>query len=208
MRSFGPDDRDLLRSDAATLYEEIVAEGGIKEGDPRIAADASERPAFDLLVELGLVSPDREAGVFHAVDPGTVQSRVVAPLGQEGARLLDESSQWAQAFGALAQVWRKSPDTARGPFTVVHDEAIDPFIAGLVAECEEEMLTAQPQTGRDRKTLAAAARPRHRACSSAGCGCAPSTSTAPGATRSPASTSPRSPNEERRCARSTSSSTG
>ena len=75
MRSFGPDDRDLLRSDAARLYEEIVAEGGIKEGDPRIAADADERPAFDLLLGLGLVTPDRVAGVFQAVDPGAVQSR-------------------------------------------------------------------------------------------------------------------------------------
>jgi len=153
VRSFGPDDRDLLRSDAARLYEEIVAEGGIKEGDPRIAAD---RPAFDLLIGLGLVSPDREAGTFHAVDPGAVQSRVAAPLGQEGARLLDESSQWAQAFGELAQVWRKAPETLRGPFTVVHDAAIDPFIAGLVAECEDEMLTAQPQTGRERKSIDAA----------------------------------------------------
>ena len=154
MRSFGPDDRDLLRSAATRLYEEIVAEGGIKEGDPRITAD---RQAFDLLLELGLVSPGPEPGAFQAVDPGAVQSRVVAPLGQEGARLLDESSQWAQAFAGLAQVWRKSPETARGPFTLVHDAAIDPFIAGLVAECEDEMLTAQPQTGRNRKALAEAA---------------------------------------------------
>ena len=155
MRSFGPDDRDLLRSAAARLYEEIVAEGGIKEGDPRITAD---RQAFDLLLELGLVSPGPEPGAFQAVDPGAVQSRVVAPLGQEGARLLDESSQWAQAFAGLAQVWRKSPETARGPFTLVHDAAIDPFIAGLVAECEDEMLTAQPQAGRDRKRVAASVR--------------------------------------------------
>ena len=154
MRTFGPEDRDLLRSAAARLYEEILAERGIKERDPRIAAD---RPAFNLLLELGLVSADREAKVFHAVDPGAVQSRVVAPLGQEGARLLDESSQWAQAFGALAQAWRKSPDSDRGPFTLVQGEAIDPFIAGLVAECEDEVLTAQPQTGRNRKALAAAA---------------------------------------------------
>jgi glycosyltransferase A (GT-A) superfamily protein (DUF2064 family) len=154
LRTFGPDDRDLLSSAAARLYEEILTERGIKERDPRIAAD---RPAFNLLLELGLVSADREAKVFHAVDPGAVQSRVVAPLGQEGARLLDESSQWAQAFGALAQVWRKSPETARGPFTLVHDKDIDPFIAGLVAECEEEMLTAQPQAGRNRKALAEAA---------------------------------------------------
>jgi hypothetical protein len=154
VRSFGPDDRDLLRSDAARLYEEIVTEGGIKEGDPRIAA---ARAAFDLLLELGLLNLDRETSAFQAVDPGAVQSRLVTPLGQEGARLLEESSQWAQTFGALGQIWRKSPDTARGPFTFVHDEAINPFIAGLVAECEEEMLTAQPQTGRDRKSLAAAA---------------------------------------------------
>jgi glycosyltransferase A (GT-A) superfamily protein (DUF2064 family) len=154
LRTFGPEDRDLLRSAAARLYEEILTERGIKERDPRIAAD---RPAFNLLRELGLVSADREAKVFHAVDPGAVQSRVVAPLGQEGARLLDESSQWAQAFGTLAQVWRKSPDTERGPFTLVHDKAIDPFIAGLVAECEDEMLTAQPQAGRNRKALAEAA---------------------------------------------------
>jgi hypothetical protein len=154
LRTFGPDDRHLLRSAAARLYEEILTERGMKDGDPRIAA---ERPAFDLLLELGLISSDREAGVFHAVDPGAVQSRVVAPLGQEGARLLDESSQWAQTFGALAQVWRKSPETARGPFSLVHDEAIDPLIAGLVAECEEEVLTAQPQTGRNRRALAEAA---------------------------------------------------
>jgi hypothetical protein len=154
VRSFGPDDRHLLGSDAARLYEEIVTEGGLKEGDPRIA---TERQAFDLLVELGLVSPGQEAGTYHAVDPGAVQSRVVAPLGQEGARLLDESSQWAQAFAKLAQVWRRSPETARGPFTLVLGEAIDPFIAGLVAECEDEVLTAQPQTGRNRKALAAAA---------------------------------------------------
>ena len=157
MRSFGPDDRDLLRSAAARLYEEIVSEGAIKEGDPRIRARAPERPAFDLLLELGLVSPDREAKLFHAVDPGAVQSRVVAPLGQEGARLLDESSQWAQAFAGLAQAWRRSPATARGPFTLVHDEAISPFIAGLVADCESEVLTAQPQAGRNRKALAEAA---------------------------------------------------
>src|ERR1700754_2355693 len=34
VRSYGPDDRDLLRSDAAKFYEEIVAAGGIKHGDP------------------------------------------------------------------------------------------------------------------------------------------------------------------------------
>ena len=47
---------------------------------------------------------------------------------------------------------------------VLHDDPdgtgrsrIDPYIAGLVADCEDEVLTAQPQTGRDAETLAAAA---------------------------------------------------
>ncbi len=157
MRDYGPEDRELFESRASALYEELVADGGIKEDDPRLAPDAADRPAFDLLLELGLVGPDRESPIFVPVDPSSVQSRVVSPLGQEGARLLDESSLWARAFGSLSQAWRRSPHPSSGPFTVVHDEAIDPFIAGLVAECEDEMLTAQPQTGRDAKSLAAAA---------------------------------------------------
>ncbi len=88
------------------------------------------------------------------MDPQTIQSRVVSPIGAEGARLLDESSHWAKAFTQLSHAWRRSPEHAvPGPFTYVHGEAIDPFIAGLVAECEDEMLTAQPQTGRGTKSV-------------------------------------------------------
>jgi len=154
----GPDDRALFETAATSLYEEIVASGGLDQNDPRIARGGPERAAFDLLIDLGLLTQEPETRRVVAIDPSTVQSRIVAPLSQEGARLLDESSSWANAFGPLAQAWRRAPDTSSGgPFTILHSSAISPYIAGLVAECEEEMLTAQPQTGRDPDTLAAAA---------------------------------------------------
>ena len=87
-----------------------------------------------------------------------MQSHVVAPLSNEGGRLLEESSSWAQTFGGLGLTWRRSPHAEeRGPFTYIRDSAISTFLAGLVADCREEMLTAQPQSGRDPQSLAAAA---------------------------------------------------
>lgn len=159
MAELGPDDRALFETAATSLYEEIVASSGIDRTDPRLDEGASERGAFDLLLDLGLLTQQPATGRFVAIDPSTVQSRIVAPLSQEGARLLDESSSWANAFAPLAQAWRRAPDTSSaGPFTILHGGAISQFIAGLVAECEEEMLTAQPQTGRDPDTLVAAAK--------------------------------------------------
>ncbi|QCW49283.1 LuxR family transcriptional regulator [Nocardioides dongxiaopingii] len=156
--TYGPDERALFQDGAATLYEAIVSSGGIDEGDPRISATGPKRPAFDLLVELGLVQLDQDSERWNPEDPATVQSRVVSPLSQQASTLLTESSEWARAFGALSQSWRRSPlSTARGPFTYLHLDAIGPFLAGLVSEAEEEMLTAQPQTGRDAASLAAAA---------------------------------------------------
>jgi sugar-specific transcriptional regulator TrmB len=154
----GADDRELFETAATALYEHIVASGGIDKGDHRIAKRGADRAAFDLLIEIGLLTQEPTTGRYVAIDPSTVQSRIVAPLSQEGARLLDESSSWANAFTPLAQAWRRAPDTSSGPFTILHGSAIAPFIAGLVAEVEEEVLTAQPQTGRDPETLAAAAK--------------------------------------------------
>ena len=158
MSELGPEDRELFERAATPLYEDIVAAGGIDTHDARIARRGPDRAAFDLLRRLGLLTEEPGKARFVALDPSTVQSRVVSPLTQEGARLLEESSGWANAFAPLAQSWRRAPDTSQGPFTILHASAIDPFIAGLVAECEEEMLTAQPQTGRDAATLAAAAK--------------------------------------------------
>jgi len=156
--TYGPDERALFEDAASRLYEEIASKGGIPASDERIAKRGELRKAFDLLVELGLVILDNETETWQPEDPTSVQSRVVSPLSQEAAKLLSESSQWASAFSSLAQTWRRSPhSSSRGPFTYLREDAIEPFLAGLVSECEEEMLTAQPQTGRDSRRLAMAA---------------------------------------------------
>ena len=156
--TYSPDERALFADGATALYDEIVMNEGIGAGDPRIAEDGPDRAPFDLLVEIGLLQLDRDAGRWMPEDPTTVQSRVVSPLSHQAAQLLEESSQWAKAFGSLSQSWRRSPlSQARGPFSYLHLDAIGPFLAGLVSEAESELLTAQPQAGRDAASLAAAA---------------------------------------------------
>ena len=158
MPGYGPDERALFEDDATKLYEEICAKGGIAASDYRIAEDGELRKAFDLLVEMGLVMFDSELEGYAPEDPTSVQSRVVSPLSQEAARLLSESSQWSSAFSSLSQTWRRAPQSStRGPFTYLRDSAIDSYLEQIVAECEEETLTAQPQAGRDPRFLAMAA---------------------------------------------------
>ncbi|MCW2813610.1 MAG: hypothetical protein JWN84_1065 [Nocardioides sp.] len=156
--TYSPDERALFADGATALYDEIVMNEGIAESDPRIGTDGPDRAPFDLLVEIGLLQRDKDAGRWMPEDPTTVQSRVVSPLSHQAAQLLEESSEWAKAFGSLSQSWRRSPlSQARGPFSYLHLDAIGPFLAGLVSEAETEMLTAQPQAGRDAASLAAAA---------------------------------------------------
>jgi sugar-specific transcriptional regulator TrmB len=152
----GPEQRGLFESLATSLYEEAALAGGIKDSDPRIQRDGELRAALDLLVSLNLLVHDEGNSVYSPVDPSTVQSHVVAPMSQRGADLLTESSEWARAFSGLSQAWRRSPGAVRGPISEFHQRAIGVFISGAVAECEEELLTAQPQTGRERASLKAA----------------------------------------------------
>ena len=158
VETYGPEHRALFESKATDLYEEVVAKGELSASDDRIADGGPLHGAFALLRDLGLLTKDPGTDFYTPVDPSSVQSRVVSPLGQEGAKLLEESSQWAKAFSSLTHAWRRAPQSAeRGPFAHIHDEAIAPFIAGLVADAEEELLTAQPQTGRNPQALARAA---------------------------------------------------
>ena len=133
------------------LYEELLESGGIIAGDPRIEPGGEQHAAFEQLRKMGLVRQDASGGTWIAEDPDLVHSRVVSPLSQQGARLLEESTRWAQDFSALSQAWRKAPGASeRGPFTYLHGgQAIDTFIRAMAAEAEEEILTAQPQAGRD-----------------------------------------------------------
>jgi hypothetical protein len=108
---------------------------------------------------MGLLIFDSEQDGWAPEDPTSVQSRVVSPLSQEAAKLLSESSQWSSAFSNLSQSWRRAPQSsARGPFTYLRSvELINSVLDQLLAECEEELLTAQPEAGRDPRFLAKAA---------------------------------------------------
>lgn len=151
--TYGPRDRDLFQRLAVPLYEQVLAAGGISEDEARLD-DPEQWEAFDLLCRTGLLVLAEDRWV--AVDPATVSSSVVAPLGQRGAELLQESAAWAQTFTSLGQSWRRGPSTVSEAFTEVRGEAIDPFISALVADAESELLTAQPQTGRSAAALNAA----------------------------------------------------
>jgi sugar-specific transcriptional regulator TrmB len=156
--SYGPDERALFEDDAAKLYDEICQRGGLPSSDYRIDEGGELRGAFDLLVEMGLVSYDSEQDVWSAEDPASVQSRVVSPLSQQAAKLLAESSQWNAAFGSLAQSFRRAPQaSASRAITYLRGPVINDFLEQLLSECEEELLTAQPETGRKPGVLAKAA---------------------------------------------------
>jgi hypothetical protein len=159
MPGYGPDERSLFEDDATKLYEEVCQKGQIAASDYRIAEGGELRNAFDLLVDMGLLIFDSEQDGWAPEDPTSVQSRVVSPLSQEAAKLLSESSQWSSAFSNLSQSWRQAPQSsARGPFTYLRSvELINSVLDQLLAECEEELLTAQPEAGRDPRFLAKAA---------------------------------------------------
>ena len=119
MADLGPEERELFESLATPLYEEAALNGGLKEDDPRIAADGELHAALQLLVSLNLLVHDHPNAIYVPVDPTTVQSHVVGPMSQRGVELLGESSDWARAFGGLSQAWRRSPTAVRGPITRV-----------------------------------------------------------------------------------------
>jgi sugar-specific transcriptional regulator TrmB len=142
--------RALFESASTALYEEILSSGGVVAGDPRIEPGGELHPAFEQLREMGLVHLDAPAETWLAEDPGLVHTRVVAPLSQQGAELLQESARWAEVFQGLAQAWRRTPGAAeQGPFRYLHGvDTINRFLQGVVPEADEEVLTAQPQSDR------------------------------------------------------------
>ena len=110
------------------------APGGIVAGEPRLEAGGELHDALEQLRRLGLVRLDPTNDTWVAEDPGLVHSRVVAPLSQQGAELLQESASWAQAVTALTQAWRRAPNTSeRGPFRYLHGvDEINAFLQTIV----------------------------------------------------------------------------
>lgn len=138
----GQQRRALFESAASQLFEEIAESGGVSVDDPLLARDSK---ATDLLIELGLLTLDEDR--YDVVDPHSVQAAVVAPLGRQGAQMITESSNWAQAFSVLGQTYRRSPSTQDGPITRLRGDQIGRFLADIVPTAQRELLTAQPQSG-------------------------------------------------------------
>lgn len=144
------EERALLEGGGGELYEYVVSLGSIKADDPRLAPDAPERPSVDLLLRLGLLSHDSNDDSYIPTDPSIIASQVIAPMGQKGAELIQESSEWARTFSGLGLTWRRAPATRQGPFTEIHGaENINKFIRSVVDDARTELLTAAPQAGRD-----------------------------------------------------------
>ena len=166
--AYGPDERALFEDDATKLYEEICQRGGIAASDDRIAEGGELRGAFDLLVEMGLVSFDNEqdAVVARGPDQRPVPGRLAAePAGRQAARGVLAVGRRRSAASPRAGAGRRRPRRA-GPFTYLRGTAIDAFLEQLLGECEEEMLTAQPEAGRDSRVPGQGGAARHRARSS------------------------------------------
>ena len=151
---YGPEERQLLETAASRIYTNAVAHGFLSVDDPRLAEGAEQRPALDLLLDIGLLLLDTTAGQYLPVDPTSIQARVVVPLGQQGADLLTESARWADAFTSLGQTYRQSPHMTTHPITEIRGlPNINSYIQATVADCRNELLTAQPYGRRPAKDL-------------------------------------------------------
>jgi hypothetical protein len=153
---YGAAHRRLLQTDAGDLYQQVVLEGSVGGDDPRVVEGGPSHEAFSFLVDLGLLALDRPTGSYLPVDPATVQSRVVSPLGPRAAELFAESTDWANTFAELGLAYRR---TAPGELPIVELRGlpnINRFLTAAVGDAEHELLTAQPDGARPADILAEA----------------------------------------------------
>lgn len=140
----GPERRALLEREGAALFREVVEAGVLRADDPRLDGGHAQGAAAALLIELGLLRLDEAVGGWIAVDPGSVQAGVVAPMGRQAVELLDESSAWADTFTSLGQAFRRTP-SAGSPLAEIRGlPSINRFLESAVDDAEHELLTAQP----------------------------------------------------------------
>jgi len=153
---YGAAHRRLLQTDAGDLYQKVVLEGAIGADDPRVVEGGPHHGAFTFLVDLGLLALDPPSETYLPVDPATVQSRVVSPMGQRAAELLAESTDWANTFAELGLAYRR---TAPAELPIVQLRGlpnINRFLIAAVGDAEFELLTAQPDGARPSTILAEA----------------------------------------------------
>lgn len=147
---YGPDEREMLRTRAGDLYRAVVEAGTLSVKDARFRS-GERRACRDLLLDIGLLS--EEDGRLRAVDPSLVQARVVAPLGQRAADLLNASTEWANTFTDLGQAFRRQLPGESAVLEVRGLANIDRFLEAAVGDAEDELLTAQPSGARSAAVL-------------------------------------------------------
>lgn len=131
--------------------------GRLSADDPRFQEGAELRDALDLLLDIGLLVPNDLRTQYIPIDPSTVQPRVVVPMSRQGADLLNESAEWAEAFSALSQTFRRATRSDQDPITELRGLAqIDTYLQTLVTDARSEILAAQPYGRRPADQLAAA----------------------------------------------------
>jgi sugar-specific transcriptional regulator TrmB len=150
---YGADQRELLDTRAGEVYREVIETGSLPDDDPRLADEHPDQPAFALLIDLGLLALNPANRAYDPVDPVVVQSRVVVPMGQRGAELLNESTEWANTFGSLGQVYRRTPERGTAITEVRGFANINRLLTAAIGDAERELLTAQPSGGRSAATL-------------------------------------------------------
>lgn len=152
---YGPEERRLLETAASRIYSNAVGHGYLPVDDPRLSPDSELRPALDLLLDIGLLV--EEDSRYLPVDPSTIQSRIIVPMSQRGAELIDESARWADAFTEFGQTFRKSAQASESSLTEIRGfPHINGFIQAAVGDARKEILTAQPYGRRRATTLAVA----------------------------------------------------
>ena len=160
MPGYGADERALFEDDATKLYEEVCQKGQIAASDYRIAEDGALRAAFDLLVADGAAHLRQRAGRLGArgSDQRPVPRRLPAePGGRQAPRRSPRSGPRRSATSPRAGAGHRSPRPGVRSPTCAVSSAINSVLDQLLAECEEELLTAQPEAGRDPRFLAKAA---------------------------------------------------
>lgn len=154
---YGPEERKLLESAAGRLFSMAVGEGRLDADDPRLVDGGQLRTALDLLLDIGLLVPNGIGTQYIPVDPATVQPRVVVPMSRQGADLLNESADWAEAFAALGQTFRRATRSNIEPISELRGiPQIDNFLQAIISDARSELLTAQPYGRRPADALAAA----------------------------------------------------
>ncbi|MGW2249374.1 LuxR C-terminal-related transcriptional regulator [Kitasatospora sp. NPDC001660] len=137
------------------LYLDAIRRGGQLRPDDLAPAD---RPTLAVLVARGLLTPT--AAGYTAVDPRSVGDRLGAELRTRATRLLVHAEDLPAALAPLSRAYDAVPRTTSPTGEATHVEGQDAIrlrISRALAECDEELLTAQPGT-RQANTLELALR--------------------------------------------------